>query len=339
VKLRVSPCILLLAAFFVAGRAWGEERTRQDVTFVLPLASVIFSEAYLAEDLGLWQKHGLNVKLIVVTSVGSINAIISGSAEFGITSAASLLRAAAKGQRLLAIAGVSNRSLIEIVLRKDIAAVAGFDPRAPFAMRARALRGRTLGIEGLNGQSDAYMRLAAKRAGFDPEQIRLAIMPVTSMSAALETRQIEGYVAAMPYPMMAVRDGTAVMLASGPDGEPADIVPLAFTLLVTRPETCEQRRMLCRAMGEAFADAAAFMKERPAEALALMQRRFSAMSGDTLALVFDAVLKATPTPPVVGRVELEHADRLNIESGLLNPADRLNSYDGLYTDEFVRDAD
>ena len=295
-KLSACACLLFLAAHFGTGCVRAADAPPQAVTFVLPQASVLFSEAYLAEDLGLWKKRGVDARIIVVTGVGSITAIISGSAEFGITSATSLLRAAAKGQRLLAIASVSDRSLIEIVLRRDIAAA----------------------------------------AGFDPEEIRLAIMPVTSMRAALETRQIDGYAAAMPFPTMAVRAGTGVMVASGPDGEPADIVPLGFGLLVTRPETCEKRKMLCRAVAGAFADAAAFMKEHPAEALASMQRRFPEMSGDIVALVFDAVVKATPVPPLISRIYLENADRFNIESGLMDAADRLPSYDGLYTDEFVR---
>src|SRR6185312_11618936 len=71
----------------------------QDVTMALPVAAFNYAATYVAEARGLWEKQGLRVKTIVVTGVGAINAVISGSAEFGQVTADVFAAAAARGQR------------------------------------------------------------------------------------------------------------------------------------------------------------------------------------------------------------------------------------------------
>jgi ABC-type nitrate/sulfonate/bicarbonate transport system substrate-binding protein len=55
----------------------------EDVTMALPAVGFPFTAGYVADGLGLWEKNGLRVKCIVVAGVGSTNAVISGSADFG----------------------------------------------------------------------------------------------------------------------------------------------------------------------------------------------------------------------------------------------------------------
>jgi NitT/TauT family transport system substrate-binding protein len=326
--------IVLAAASLVPARA--EPSSPEDVTLALPQASVGFSEIYLAEDLGLWAKNGLRVKIVVVTGVGATNAVISGSAEFALSSATSLTRAAAQGQRLLAIAAVIDRTLIQVVLRKDIAVAAGFTAEAPLSQRASLLRGRIIASEGINGIGHAYLRLVAKHGGVNPEEMRIAVMQPPSMNAALGLKQIDGFVTTMPFPIEAVMAGTAVMIASGPDGEPREIVPMAFSSVVTRPEVCATRKTLCQGIGRSIAEAATYIHAYPAEALAFIQKRFAPMSPALIAAAFEEARKAAPDPPVVTRASLENGEKLNISVGLVDPKNKLQSYDGLFTDEYVR---
>ena len=43
-----------------------------------------------------------------------------------------------------------------------------------------------------------------------------------------------------------------------------------------------------------------------------------------------------PRPPIVVVGAFENGERYSIEAGLLKPEEKLKSYDGLYTDEYVR---
>src|SRR5262249_17434437 len=115
---------------------------QEDVSLAYPNVAFTFSAAYLAEDLGLFAKQGLRLKPLSISGPGSTNAVIAGSADFALASASVQARAAARGQRLLAIANPTDRPVVQIILRKDLAP--NFNPAAPLAERMRLLRGRTI---------------------------------------------------------------------------------------------------------------------------------------------------------------------------------------------------
>ena len=301
-----------------------------------PAESLSFSASYLAEDLGIFKANGMAVKMILIPGVGAFNAVVAGSADFGQPSAITLTRAAAKGQRMLAIAETTNRPIIQVALRKDIAEAGGFDPKSSFEKRAALLKGRTIAADATGSLIHGYVLLMAKRAGLDPASVQVAFMQPPNMLAAFQTKQIDGYAMSPPWPLVSVLKGDAVMLASGPDGEPADLEPFANNVVVTRPDTCQKRRALCEGMGKSFTQAEAYMHDHPDEALALLKKRFATLDDKVLAGAFETVRKISPSPPAVSAKGFDNAERYNIEAGLMKPEDKLASYDGLYTDAFVK---
>jgi ABC-type nitrate/sulfonate/bicarbonate transport system substrate-binding protein len=288
----------------------------------------------VAEDLGFFAKEGVRVKAIEIAGVGAMNAVISGSADFALPSAISLTRAAAHGQRLLAIAETLDRAIVQIALRKDLAP--GFDPKAPLAQRALLMRGRTIAVDAVNSLIDAYVLLLARRAGYDPDTIHIAVMQPPNMVAAFAAKQIDGFAMSPPWPEKPVLEGSAIMLASGPDGDPPDLVPLANNVVVTRPQTCTTRKGVCEGVGRAFAAGAAFIRDHPDAALADLKKRFPTLDDKLLAASFEVIRKITPVPPAVSAVGLANAEAFNIGAGLMKPEEKLKSYDGLFTDQYVR---
>jgi ABC-type nitrate/sulfonate/bicarbonate transport system substrate-binding protein len=320
----------------LAGAAPVHAETMEDVTLAVPGTSFTFGSGYVAEDLGLWEKHGLHVKAIIITGIGAINAVIAGSATFAEPSASAFTRAAAKGQRLLTIAVLLNRPFVDVVLRNDLAAAAGFDPNAPLAKRALALKGRTIAVESINSIVHAYVRVLANRGGYDAEDIRIAPMAPDAMLAAFQSKQIDGFAMSPPWPLKPVQEGTATMIASGPGGDPADMVPFGHNLLVTKAETCQKQPSVCDKMGHAFAEAMAFVQSHPTEALAIMKKRFPTLDDRQLAAAFGEFRNITPSPPIPEKADLENAEIYNIQAGLMKPDEKLTSYDGLFTDKYVK---
>src|SRR6266581_8393499 len=106
-----------------------------EILMALPAATLTFSSAFLAEDAGFYKKEGLKVGHRTIVGVGSVNAVIAGSADFTIGTGPVFLRAAAQGQRLLAIANLVDKPLVELVLRKDVAAAAGITDQTPLGER------------------------------------------------------------------------------------------------------------------------------------------------------------------------------------------------------------
>lgn len=309
----------------------------QDVTLAIPTVSFTFTAAYVAEDAGIWAKRGLRVKVLHILGIGSLNAVIAKSADFANITGGAFTRAAAHGQRLLAIANTVDRPMVELVLRKEIASAAGFDPHAPLAVRGRVLRGRTISAGGVNSVLDEFVKIVALRAGLDPEKdIRMAPMEAYNVFPSFESKAIDGFALSEPWTIQAVRDGDAVLVASAPAGDFPEFAPLGYDLVVTRPELCQERPGVCDEMGHAFVDAVDFMYEQPKKTLAILKKRFGKIDDDLLSRSFEMILKATPRPPVVTKADLEHADDYNVTAGIIGRDQKLKSYDGLFTDKYVR---
>ena len=114
------------------------------------------------------------------------------------------------------------------------------------------------------------------------------------------------------------------------------MVPFGHNVVVTKPETCEKRKSACSKLGHAFAEAASYMHEHPAESLALLKKRFASFDDKLLSAAFAQILKGTPRPPVVTKADLENAETYNVDAGLLKTEEKLKSYDGLFTSDYVR---
>ncbi len=324
--------LVAVVVALAAGRS--SAQTMEDATLVYPNVALTFSAAYLAEDLGLFAKQGVRLKALMIAGPGSSNAVISGSAEFALASTTVQTRAAARGQRLLSIANPTNRPIVQIILRKDL--VPNFDPKASMADRVRLLRGRTIAVDAIGSIIHAYPLMLAKRAGFDAAEIRISPMAPPSALAAFKSRQIDGFAMSMPWPIGPVLEGEATVIASGIDGDPPDLVPFGMATLVTKPETCDKRKSLCAKMGRAMVDAAAYLRDHPDDARTLLKKRFATLDDKVFAAGFEQIRKATQVPPVTVRAALENGERYSIDAGLLKAEDKLKSYDGLYTDEFVK---
>jgi NitT/TauT family transport system substrate-binding protein len=334
--MRVS--ILAIAALAVAASLTvtaARAQSSEEIILADPAFSLTFSAGYIASDLDLWSKHGIKVKTVQITGIGAINSVISGSSHFAQASASSFGRATARGQKLIAIATTIDRPFAQVVLRKEIAQAAGFDPKAPLEKRAAVLKGRTIAVDSINSMIHAYVRLIAARGGINPDDIRVAPMAPNSMLAAFQSKQIDGYAMSLPWPLKAVQDGEAFLIASGPDGEPGDMIPFGHNLIVTKQDTCAQKKALCRAMGQSIKDATAFIKNKPDEAFALLKKRFPTLDDNLLKASFQELLKVTPSPPVVNKASIENSETFNVDAGLLKADEKLKSYDGIFTSEYV----
>jgi sulfonate transport system substrate-binding protein len=326
----VIGLIVALAALIPAPALAQDEET----SLAYPNVAFTFAASYVAEDLGLFAKHGLKLKPLSIAGPGATNAVISGSADFALASATVQTRAAARGQRLLSIANTSDRPVVQIILRRDL--VPNFNPTAPLAERTRLLRGRTIAVDAIGSILHGFPLMLAKRAGFDPNEMRISPMAPPTALAAFQTRQIDGFAMSMPWPMGPLIEGTATLIVSGPEGDPPDMSPFGMATLVTKPETCERRKSVCQKMGRAMVEAVAYLLDHPIETLALLKKRFATLDDKVLAAGFDQIRKSTPRSPVTLRAALENGEIYSIEAGLLKPEDKLKSYDGLYTDEYVK---
>lgn len=320
----------LLAAGSFSARAEMER-----VKVAIPSQIVNFGAHFIAEEL-FYKDLGLDVQSLPIAGVGSMNAVISGSVEFSFSSGGSLTRAASRGQRLLAIATLNSETGEFAVIRKDIAAAAHFDPKAPIEVRAQILKGHSFGIGGVGSIGDAYLRIFAKAGGVDTKDIVFAALQPPDMIAAMSRKALDGFSLGSPWAQQVEQNGSAVVIANGVEGDPPGYSPSASALLVTRPQFCAEKRVVCVKMGHAMALAANFMHEHTQESLAILKKRFATIDAAVLASAFAEVVKMTPQPPAPSALQFKNGDKINFDAGFIKAEEILPSYDGLFTTEFAK---
>jgi ABC-type nitrate/sulfonate/bicarbonate transport system substrate-binding protein len=315
----------------------GSSQQETEVIFAIPALTLTFTSHFVAEDAGFFKKEGLKVTSRNLVGVASPNAVLAGSADFTMGTGPVFLRAIAQGQKFLAIANLVDRPMVELVLRKDVAEAAGITDKTPPVERARAMKGKTIAIQGVGSIIHAWQRYVANRGGLDVEKdVRIAPMDPSAMFPALENKAIDGYATSMPFTTQAVVRGSAIMLASSTFDAP-ELLPFAYGLIYTRPEVCKEKRDLCARMARAYAAAAKMIQDKPDEVFeTVLKKRFEKMSAQLLAEAWKVAQKAHAKDIRVTVPQLENSQKVSLDAKLLEPKDALKSYDGLFTDEFLR---
>ncbi len=331
---RVTVAVWAIAIALIPVTAKADEPI--DVIIALPAPTLTFSGPFLAEDAGLYKQEGLNVSHRMLVGVAAVNAVISGSADFTESTGPVFLRAAAQGQRLLAVANLIDKPLAEMVLRKDVYEALKINDGMSLAERARLLKGKTIAIQGVGSIIHAWERVVVARGGLDPENdVLIAPMDPPAMLGALQTKAVDGFTTSLPFTTEAVLNGTAVMFASAAQGAAPDLIPFPYGLVMTKPETCQTNREKCVRVVRALAAANRMIHDEPEKALGILSNRFKQMDPAVLAAAWKVVSKAHAADLHVTAALLAQGERVNIEAKLLDPKDKLSSYDGLYTDEYL----
>ncbi len=299
-------------------------------------AIMAFLAAYIAEDAGIWRDNDLDVKVINLPGVATVNAVIAGSADFALSGSDALTRAAAKGQKLLALAAINNQSGQVTSLRKDLAEAAHFDPNASLAERARALKGHTIADGGAGSVADLFLKTIIRDAGLTPNDVTISSIGAFELVAAFQRKAIDGISFSMPYSLEIAHSGDAVIIADGTKNEPKEYMPLAAGLLLTRPQLCNDHRSVCEKMTHSMLLAVKFLWSKKEDSIAILQKRFPKTDEAVVRVAYDAVVRMTNDPPAITTVALKNGDTMNAAAGFLKPEDALSSYDGLFTNEFIK---
>ncbi|MCC2095533.1 MAG: ABC transporter substrate-binding protein [Hyphomicrobiales bacterium] len=328
----------IVPAAVVAGLACAGAASAQDISTIvaIPAPTMTFSSHYIAMDAGFYKKAGLKVQQRNLTGVASTNAVIAGSADFTVGTGTTFLRAVASGRKLFAIGALVNRPMVELVMRKDVADAAGIKADTPIDQKLKALKGKTVAVQGIGSIIHAMQRYAARRAGLDPDKdMRVTSMSPPAMPPALKSKQIDAYATSLPFTTVSLMNGNAIMVLSGPRGEISDYIPFDYVVLYTRPEVCQKQREKCVRMAKAAKMSNEFIHAKPDEAFALLQKRFKRVDPKVLAEAWKYVSKAQTKDGKVSKTGLENSQKFAVAAGLLEEKDTVKDVTKTFTNEFM----
>jgi ABC-type nitrate/sulfonate/bicarbonate transport system substrate-binding protein len=283
-----------------AGLAFAGPVSAQDlrtISFGLPSKSLIASAPRIADELGIFEAHGLKPDFTFIdTTAGTATALLSNSVDFGETGTTEVISAASRGQVLLILAPHYNGLAGSLVLSKPVADRLGVSPDAPVADRLKALDDVLIASTSKVSSFTISYQSAAQSVGAEP---RFSYMAVNAMGAALETGAVEGAVITAPFWAFPVLKGTAVLWLSPPKGDlEASFMPSTPAVTATTQAFAEANPEVVESVAAVFDDLSAAFAERPADVKAAIATLFPEMDSETLDLVFSMEAQAFITEPL-----------------------------------------
>jgi ABC-type nitrate/sulfonate/bicarbonate transport system substrate-binding protein len=160
-----------------------------------------FSTFY-ARDRSLFEKEGIDAKLILVKTEAALAAQSAGDLDYT-TFSTSVIDAAVKGIPARLVAVTIKQPAVGLVVRKGIEDVTD-------------LKGRKVGASSLGGLLHVAALYVLKHYGLSPKTVTiLATGPGNSGIAALKTGSIDGVFLPAPYDMLMAREGFTLLLDVG----------------------------------------------------------------------------------------------------------------------------
>jgi len=234
--------------------------------------SSVMCPPWIARELGIFQKHGLDVEVIATpTGVEGMNALIAGELQFLQISGGTTASAALGGADVM-VAGTTLDALVQSLMAR------------PEIEKAEQLKGKSVGITRFGTSIDVGARLALKHFGLVPEK-EVAIVQVggmESMVTALQTNRIQAGILSYPAITQALKLGHHTLLEVASLG-----IPYAFTGMTTRGRLIKEDPDLVRRYMLSQTEAIARAKRDKNLALKVMGKYLRTTNPNALAESYD----------------------------------------------------
>jgi ABC-type nitrate/sulfonate/bicarbonate transport system substrate-binding protein len=274
----------LVAALFATACALHAQQPRS-ITIVTSSSSIPGGAARIAKEMGLFGKHGIEAK-VTPADTGSVAsaALISGAVDFVTTGPSDVVSAQGRGQKVVALTSGYRGFAATLVLSKAAAEKVRVSPTAPVAERLKALDGLTIATTSAGSTFAVGPKSAVEGVG---AKMNFTYMAQPAMVAALRAGVVDGFIAAAPYYLAPVANGTGVIWIQGSKGEwPAKSAPVNSVVVIVKREFADANPDLMKRVVAVFGDFWKAMDDRPADVKAAMAKLWPDLDAKTLDLVF-----------------------------------------------------
>jgi NitT/TauT family transport system substrate-binding protein len=140
---------------------------------------------WLAQEQGVFAKHGIDAQLILIRGGSTLVAsLLTGEIHIAFTSGVSVLGAAAQGVDMKMLTSISNRVSWKLIANPQI-------------KKADDLRGKRFGVQSIVGSTWMYAMLALEELGLEPKRDKMTFLPIgdpVTIGHALEAGRIDAAV-------------------------------------------------------------------------------------------------------------------------------------------------
>ena len=153
--------ILSIILVLVSQDVFGQTEKKTSIGLIYEAIAATNATLWLAEDARLFEKYDLDAKVIHARGAVPVQALVSGSVEFGAFSGSSAVAAVLAGSDLVFVAAKGNFAVMSFWVRRD----------SPIKSLAE-LRGKTIGVTRAGSATHTIARLALKPAGLSDRDVK-----------------------------------------------------------------------------------------------------------------------------------------------------------------------
>ena len=245
---------LLVGYFCLTSSAFAQDKMRLGLSSV----SALHSAVWIAEQKGLFRKHGIDAEVIVVGQGGTagISALLANDIQMTSSAGDSLVNAALHGGETVMIAGVVNKGLQRIMTRPEIKSPA-------------ELKGKRVGVTRIGAVSHSVLLMILRRWNMSPTDVQVMQVGTSpNMLASLDKGGLDAAVITIPSMFVAEDRGYKVLL----DLADTDIYYLQTMLATTRSHIRANRDKVSRFL-KGYLEGIAFFKQNRKESLEVVKKK------------------------------------------------------------------
>lgn len=253
VKKGLTCALSFVVGVLICAPSFAQEKMRMGLSSV----SALHSAVWIAEQKGLFRKHGVDVEVIVTGQGGTaVSALLANDIQTASSAGDSLVNAALHGGETVMIAGVINKGLQRIMVRPEIKTPAD-------------LKGKKIGVTRIGAVSHSVLLMMLKRWNMSPNDVQ--VMQVGSspnMLASLDRGGIDAAVLTIPSMFVAEDRGYKVLI----DLADTDIYYLHTMIASTRSFIKGNRDKLIRYL-KGYLEGIAYFKQNRKESLEIVKKK------------------------------------------------------------------
>jgi NitT/TauT family transport system substrate-binding protein len=316
-SLLVLPLVLLgLTA------ARGDDLTKLRVTIPVPLFNAY--PLMVAQDQKFFAKEGYDTEIISTNGDGpDVDALISGSVQFTVTTPNRLFSAYEQGKPLLAIMNELNRMTLDCSLNKDSAQKAGITADMPLDQKLPRLKGMTLAGTRPGAATYLLAEYYARLGGLEPQK-NVTIVGIGGPSAlvpAVENGRVDVVCGASPIPEFPIYHGKAIALTNNAGGGDPAFDDMLWELLYVRPDYAKEHPDTVRAVVRAMVAAIHWIHATsPQDQLPEARARFTGIPDDLLVQLITKMMPAYKEGGMITQAEVEKAAAFLLKTGDIKSA-------------------
>jgi ABC-type nitrate/sulfonate/bicarbonate transport system substrate-binding protein len=200
--------------------------------------SGVMSPIWVAQEEGLFKKHGLDVELIHIASTSkAIQSMVAGEIQFTTADALNSIQVVAAGADVVMVCEGVNRFVFSLMARPEL-------------KRLTDLKGKKIGITRIGSSTHTAVMFAVNRAGLGPNDYTLLQLgEVPNILTTLLAGQIDAGALSPPTNSRAKKAGLFELVNLGVDGPEYPSTVIAGTRAYIKANPENTRRMV-RALGE-----------------------------------------------------------------------------------------